>query len=161
MQVGLENSSKSSTVAFSDNCFVGRRDIKHRLSIDLSNFNVIQKAHFVKDYDVESAPGFHFRLHLRIVGSERTYEKPMDVISALGLLAIIFLAFGVMAGGRAPSLLRPAIQMVERILGFAVRSIVGIFGAIFRIGGGSVKLPKGRGGKSDERIGPPPTRWKD
>ena len=131
------------------------------MSIDLSNFNVIQKAHFVKDYDVESAPGFHFRLHLRIVGSERTYEKPMDVISALGLLAIIFLAFGVMAGGRAPSLLRPAIQMVERILGFAVRSIVGIFGAIFRIGGGSVKLPKGRGGKSDERIGPPPTRWKD
>jgi len=51
--------------------------------------------------------------------------------------------------------------MVERLLSFAVRSIVGIFGAVFRIGGGSVKLPKGQGRKSDERIGPPPTRWKD
>jgi hypothetical protein len=157
----LENSSKSSTVAFSDNCFVGRRDIKHRLSIDLSNFNVIQKAHFVKDYDVESAPGFHFRLHLRIVGSERTYEKPMDVISALGLLVVMFLAFGVMAGARAPSILRPTIRIVERLLTFAVRSIVGIFGAVFRISGGSIKLPKGQNRKSDDRIGPPPPRWKD
>lgn len=85
----------------------------------------------------------------------------MEIISGLGLLLLIFVAFGVMAGGRAPSLLRPAIQMVERLLGFAVRSIVGIIGTVFRIGGGSVKLPKGQGGKSDERIGPPPPRWKD
>ncbi|MDR3614723.1 MAG: hypothetical protein P4L53_14285 [Candidatus Obscuribacterales bacterium] len=85
----------------------------------------------------------------------------MEIISALGLLLLIFVALGVMAGGRAPSLLRPAFQMVEHLLSFAVRSIVGIIGTMFRIGGGSVKLPKGQGGKSDERIGPPPTRWKD
>jgi len=85
----------------------------------------------------------------------------MEIISALGLLLLIFVAFGVMAGGRAPSLLRPAVQMVERLISFAVRSIVWIFGAISRIGGASVKLPKGQNKKSDDRIGPPPPRWKD
>lgn len=85
----------------------------------------------------------------------------MEIISALGLLLLIFVAFGVMAGGRAASLLRPAIQIVERLLSFAVRSIVGIFGTVFRLGGGSVKLPKSQGGDKDRRIGPPPPRWKD
>ena len=86
----------------------------------------------------------------------------MESVSALGLLLLIFVAFGVMAGGRAPSLLRPAVQMVERLLSFAVlRSIVGIFGTVFRLGGGSVKLPKSPGGDKDRRTGPPPPRWKD
>lgn len=85
----------------------------------------------------------------------------MEIISALGLLLLIFAAFGVMAGGRAPSLLRPAVQMVERLIGFAVLSIVGISGAIFRLGGASVKLPKGLNQKSDQRVGPPPPRWKE
>ncbi len=85
----------------------------------------------------------------------------MDIIWSLGLLVVIFVAFGVMSGGRAPSILRPAIQVVERLLTFAVRGIVRIFGSVFRIGASSIKLPKGPTKENDRGPGPPPPRWKD
>lgn len=83
----------------------------------------------------------------------------MDVINALGLLIIIFVAFGVMAGGRAPSLMRPAIRIVESLLTFALRGVSQVLGAVFRVGGGPVKLPGRRHNGSGQKPGPPPTRW--
>ncbi|MBN9397414.1 MAG: hypothetical protein J0H83_19355 [Candidatus Melainabacteria bacterium] len=83
----------------------------------------------------------------------------MDVINALGLLIIIFVAFGVMAGGRAPSLMRPAIRIVESLLTFALRGVSQVLGAVSRVGGGSVKLPGRRHNESGQKPGPPPTRW--
>lgn len=87
--------------------------------------------------------------------------KLMEIISSLGLLLLILVAFGVMAGGRAPSVLRPAIRIVERLLSFAVRSIVRVFGTVFRISGGSIKLPKVKNSETGNKTGPPPSRWND
>lgn len=83
----------------------------------------------------------------------------MDILSSLGLLVVIFIAFGIMAGGRAPSLLRPAIRIVESLLTFALRGVSQVVGAVFRVGGGSVKLPGRRHNESGQPPGPPPTRW--
>lgn len=83
----------------------------------------------------------------------------MEIISALGLLLLIFVAFGVMAGGRAPSLLRPAIRIVENLLALAIRGVSQVLGAVLRIGGSSIKLPGRKHNESGQKPGPPPTRW--
>jgi len=86
----------------------------------------------------------------------------MEILSSLGLLILILVAFGVMAGGRAPSLLRPAIRIVEKLLGFAIRGVTQVLGALFRVTGGSVKLPRqNRNSDPEHGPGPPPPRWKD
>lgn len=86
----------------------------------------------------------------------------MEILSSLGLLVLILVAFGVMAGGRASSLLRPAIRIVDKLLAFAIRGVTQVLGAVFRVAGGSVKLPRqNRNSDSDHGPGPPPPRWKD
>ena len=86
----------------------------------------------------------------------------MEILSSLGLLVLILVAFGVMAGGRPGSFVRPLMRLVENLRTFALRGLAQIFGSVFRIGAGSIKLPKGRrdndGGHGP---GPPPPRWKE
>lgn len=83
----------------------------------------------------------------------------MDIVWSLALLVGIFLAMNYMAGGRASSILRPTTRLVESLLSFAFKALLGIAGSIFRLGCGSVKLPKVKGGKDNGPAGPPPPRW--
>lgn len=83
----------------------------------------------------------------------------MDIIWSLGLLVVIVLAFNFMAGGRSSTIIRPTVLLVENLLAFAVKAVVNTLGAIIRIGGRSVKLPKSNPGKDNGPAGPPPPRW--
>ncbi len=83
----------------------------------------------------------------------------MDIIWSLGLLVVIVLAFNFMAGGRSSSIIRPTVRLAENLVAFAVKAVLNTLGAVFRIGGGSVKLPKSNPGKDNGPSGPPPPRW--
>jgi len=87
----------------------------------------------------------------------------MDLIWSLGLIVVILLALNHMAGGRSSTVIRPVTGIVARLISLVVRALVALFSSVFRIGAGSIKLPKpGAGRKDDDRgPGPPPPRWKD
>lgn len=85
----------------------------------------------------------------------------MEIVWSLALLVGILLAVNYMAGGRASIILRPTTRLVENLLSFAVKAVLGLAGSILRLGGGSVKLPKSKGQKDNGPSGPPPPRWKD
>ncbi len=85
----------------------------------------------------------------------------MDLIWSLGLIVIILLALNHLAGGRASGVLRPVTQIVSSLVSMVVRAVLALFGSVFRIGAGLVKLPKPGGDKkeTDRGPGPPPPRW--
>ncbi|HEY9682146.1 MAG TPA: hypothetical protein V6C86_11250 [Oculatellaceae cyanobacterium] len=85
----------------------------------------------------------------------------MDLIWSLGLIVVLLLALNHMAGGRASSVIRPVTGIVSNLVAMVVRAVLTLFGSVFRIGAGSVKLPKVGGDKkeSDRGPGPPPPRW--
>jgi len=83
----------------------------------------------------------------------------MDIIWSLDLLVVIVLAFNLMAGGRSSAILRPTYRLVENLVTFAIKAVLNTVGSIFRIGSGSVKLPKSKSGKDNGPAGPPPPRW--
>jgi len=84
----------------------------------------------------------------------------MDLIWSLGLIVVLLLALNHMAGGRASNVLRPVTGIASRLIAMVVRAVTGLFGSVFRIGAGSIKLPKPKGtDKSDRGPGPPPPRW--
>ena len=87
----------------------------------------------------------------------------MDLIWSLGLIVVILLALNHMAGGRSSTVIRPLTGIVARLISLVVRALVAFVSSVFRIGAGSIKLPKpGAGRKDDDRgPGPPPPRWKD
>lgn len=73
----------------------------------------------------------------------------MDLIWSLGLLVVILLAFNHMAGGRASNIIRPVTGIVSNLLSMVVRVVLSLVGSLFRIGAGSLKLPKPGGNKKD------------
>lgn len=84
----------------------------------------------------------------------------MDLIWSLGLIVVILLALNHMAGGRSSNVIRPVTGIVSNLVTLAVRAILGLFGAVFKIGAASVRLPKPTGKKEADRgSGPPPPRW--
>ena len=85
----------------------------------------------------------------------------MDLIWSLGLLVVILLALNHMAGGRASNIMRPVTGIVSNLLSMIVRFVLSVVSSLFRIGAGSLKLPKPGGSKkdSDRGPGPPPPRW--
>ena len=84
----------------------------------------------------------------------------MDLIWSLGLIVVLLLALNHMAGGRASNVLRPVTGIASRLISMVVRAVTGLLGSVFRIGAGSIKLPKVKGtDKSDRGPGPPPPRW--
>lgn len=83
----------------------------------------------------------------------------MEIFGSLALLLVILLAFNSMASGRASSVLRPAQRVAENLVTFGVKGLVNLVGAIFRLGGSSIKLPEKRTGKDNGPSGPPPPRW--
>jgi hypothetical protein len=87
----------------------------------------------------------------------------MDLIWSLGLIVVILLALNHMAGGRSSTVIRPVTGIVAGLISLVVRALVALCNSVFRIGAGSIKLPKpGAGRKDDDRgPGPPPPRWKD
>lgn len=85
----------------------------------------------------------------------------MEIISSLGLLLVILLAFNFMAGGRASSILRPAQRLAENLLSFGFKAVVNLVSSIFRLGGSSLKLPNKFAGKDNGPSGPPQPRWND
>lgn len=87
----------------------------------------------------------------------------MDLIWSLGLIVVILLALNHMAGGRSSTVIRPVTGIVAGLISMIVRALVALFSSVFRIGAGSIKLPKpGAGRKEEDRgPGPPPPRWKD
>lgn len=85
----------------------------------------------------------------------------MDILGSLGLLIVIFLAFVFMAGGRLSSILNPAIRIVERLVALVIRAVTAILGTVFKLGAGSIKLPKSLDSREAKPPGPPPPRWKD
>ena len=86
----------------------------------------------------------------------------MDILWSLGLLLVVALAFNHMAGGRASNVLRPVTNISSNVLTSVFRSVLGVVGAIFRLGAGALKLPKS--GSTNKGVesgsGPPPPRWK-
>jgi len=87
----------------------------------------------------------------------------MDLIWSLGLIVVILLALNHMAGGRSSTVIKPVTGIVAGLISLVVRALVAQAGSVFRIGAGSIKLPKpGAGQKDNDRgPGPPPPRWKD
>lgn len=83
----------------------------------------------------------------------------MDIVWSLALLVGILLAMNFMAGGRASTILRPTTRLLENLLSFAFKALLGIVGSILRLGVGSMKLPKFKGEKDNGPAGPPPPRW--
>lgn len=85
----------------------------------------------------------------------------MDLIWSLGLLVVILLALNHMAGGRASNIIRPVTGIVSNLLSMIIRVVLSFVGSLFRIGAGSLKLPKPGGSKkdTDRGPGPPPPRW--
>lgn len=85
----------------------------------------------------------------------------MDLVWSLALLLIILLALNYMAGGRASNVIRPVTGIVSSLLSMVVRLVLSLVGSLFRIGVGSLKLPKPGGSKkdTDRGPGPPPPRW--
>jgi hypothetical protein len=78
------------------------------------------------------------------------------------LVVFLLIALNHMAGGKASGVIRPVTGIVNRLLSFAVRTVTGLLGSVFRIGAGSVKLPKPNPDKETGRgPGPPAPRWKD
>jgi ABC-type polysaccharide/polyol phosphate export permease len=82
----------------------------------------------------------------------------MEIFSSLGLLIVIMVALNIMAGGRASSVLLPAMRLVEHLLAILIRTLFTVLGVIFKIGAGSIKLP-GSINRKDRPAGPPPPRW--
>ena len=89
------------------------------------------------------------------------YDLFMELIWSLGLLVVILLALNHMAGGRASNVIRPVTNIVGNLLSIVVRALLSLVGSLFRIGAGSLKLPKPGSAKkeSDRGPGPPPPRW--
>jgi hypothetical protein len=85
----------------------------------------------------------------------------MDILLSLGLIVGILLALNFMAGGRHSTILRPAIRIAENLLTVAIRIITTVLGSVFKLGAGSVKLPKSMDSREHKPPGPPPPRWKD
>lgn len=85
----------------------------------------------------------------------------MDLIWSLGLIVVLLLALNHMAGGRSSNVIKPATRIASNLVSMVVRALVALFGSVFRIGAGSIKLPKpGARAKDDDRgPGPPPPRW--
>lgn len=86
----------------------------------------------------------------------------MDLLYSLGLLVVILIAFSVMAGGRASNVLRPATGILNNLIALVVRLVLSACGAVLRLGGGLLKLPKpGPLPPKDHNRGPgpPPPRW--
>ena len=85
----------------------------------------------------------------------------MDILWSVGLLVVILLALNFMAGGRASGVIRPVTGIVSNLVSMVVRALLSLVGSLFRIGAGSLKLPKPGGSKkdSDRGPGPPPPRW--
>jgi hypothetical protein len=85
----------------------------------------------------------------------------MEILSSLGLLIVVLVAFSLMAGGRASNVLRPAMGIANNLIAMAVRVVLSALGGIVKLGGGALKLPKpGPLPRDDKRgPGPPPTRW--
>lgn len=85
----------------------------------------------------------------------------MDILWSLGLLVVILLALNFMAGGRASSVIRPVTGIVSNLVSMVVRALLSVVSSLFRIGAGSLKLPKSGGSKkdSDRGPGPPPPSW--
>jgi hypothetical protein len=89
------------------------------------------------------------------------YDGFMEILSSLGLLVLILVAFSLMAGGRAANVLRPATRLANNLLALVVRFVLSIFGGLLKLGGRTIRLPKtGPLPKDDNRgPGPPPPRW--
>jgi hypothetical protein len=86
----------------------------------------------------------------------------MDLIWSIGLIVVLLLAFNHMAGGRASGVIRPVTGIANNLLSLALKLVTRLFGTVFRLGGGVVKLPKPNLDKNTGRgAGPPPPRWKD
>ena len=85
----------------------------------------------------------------------------MDLLCSLGLLVVILLALHYMVGGRASNVIRTVTNIVGNLLSIVVRAMLSLAGSLFKIGAGSLKLPKPGGTKreSDRGPGPPPPRW--
>lgn len=85
----------------------------------------------------------------------------MDLLWSLGLIVVLLFALNHMAGGRASNVLRPATGIASNLIALVVRFVLNVFGAVFKLGGRSIRLPKpGPVSKNDERgPGPPPPRW--
>ncbi len=80
---------------------------------------------------------------------------------SLGLLVGILLALNYMAGGRHSTIVRPAIRMAENLLTVSIRIVTTVLGSVFKLGAGSVKLPKSMESREHKPPGSPPPRWKD
>jgi hypothetical protein len=81
---------------------------------------------------------------------------------AVALIVVLFLALNHMAGGRASCVIRPVTGIANRLLSLALKIVTRLFGTVFRLGGGVVKLPKPNLDKNTGRgAGPPPPRWKE
>ena len=86
--------------------------------------------------------------------------RGMDILWSLGLIVVLLLALNHMAGGRASNVIRPVTGIANNLIMGAVRAVSGLLGSVFRLGAGSIKLPKVKDtDKSDSRPGPPPPRW--
>lgn len=84
----------------------------------------------------------------------------LDIIAAVTLLVIVLLAFNHMAGGHHRNVIRPATAIATQVLSMAMRGLVSVLSPVFRLGAGSIKLPKLGNTKDDTRgPGPPPPRW--
>lgn len=85
----------------------------------------------------------------------------MDILWSLGFLVVILLALNFMAGGRASNVIRPVTGIVSSLVSMVVRAVLSLVSSLFKIGAGSLKLPKPGGSKkdSDRGPGPPPPRW--
>jgi hypothetical protein len=85
----------------------------------------------------------------------------MDLFWSLGLIVVILLALNHMAGGRSSTVIRPVTGIVAGLISLVVRALVALVGSVFRIGAGSIKLPKPPAGRKDDDRGPgpPPPRW--
>jgi hypothetical protein len=88
-------------------------------------------------------------------------NKEMDLIGSLCLLVGLMLALNFMAGGRSSAVLGPVRGIIGNLVSMAIRLISTLLGAVLRLGGGVVKVPKigakklqtSRGGKA------PKPRW--
>lgn len=84
----------------------------------------------------------------------------MDILWSLGLIVVALLAINHMAGGSPANVLRPATGIVTRLVSMVLGIVGRIFGTAFRLGAGSVKLPKlDEKHDNDRGPGPPPPRW--
>jgi len=86
----------------------------------------------------------------------------MDILWSLGLIVVLLVALTNMAGGRASSVLGPVSGIATRLLSMVARAVLNLLGAIFKVSGGTIKLPKSKGSRETDRgAGPTPPRWKD